>query len=104
MRFGLSDAQLAEITTILQKYQEVSLGIIFGSRAMGNYREASDIDLAIKGKGVTFMTEISISGELDDSELPFFCDVVNYHTINHPPFKEHINTEGVTFYRRDSRR
>ena len=54
-----------------------------------------------KSGGVTFKTEVSISGDLDDSELPFFCDVVNYHTINHPPFKEHIDTEGVTFYQRE---
>ena len=74
--------------------------MIFGSRAMGNYGIASDIDLAIKGKGLTFSTIASISGDLDDSELPFLCDVVNYHTIDHPPFKEHIDTEGVTFYRR----
>ena len=100
MRFGLSDAQLTEITAILQKYPEVSRGLIFGSRAMGNYGIASDIDLAIKGKGLTFSTIASISGDLDDSELPFLCDVVNYHTIDHPPFKEHIDTEGVTFYRR----
>ena len=66
---------------------------------MGNYGEASDIDLAIKGKELTFSTIVSISGDLEDSELPFLCDVVNYHTIDHPPFKEHIDTEGVTFYR-----
>ena len=54
MRFGLTEAQLAEITAILQKYPEVSRGLIFGSRARGNYAIASDIDLAIKGKDVTF--------------------------------------------------
>ena len=100
MRFGLTDAQLIEITAILQKYPEVSRSLIFGSRAMGNYGIASDIDLAVKGKGITLSTIASISGDLDDSELPLLCDVVNYHTIDHPPFKEHIDTEGVTFYRR----
>ena len=100
MRFGLTDAQLAEITAILQKYPEVSRGLIFGSRAMGNYGESSDIDLAIKGKGLTFSTIVSISSDFEDSEMPFLCDVVNYHTIDHPPFKEHIDTEGATFYRR----
>ena len=101
MRFGLTEAQLTEIITILQKYPEVNRGLIFGSRAMGNYDIASDIDLAIKGKDVTFKTEINISGDLEDSELPFLCDVVNYHSIDHPPFKEHIDSEGVIFYRRD---
>jgi len=100
VRFGLSEAQLAEIIAILQKYPEVSRGLIFGSRAMGNYGVASDIDLAIKGKDVTFKTELNISGDLEDSELPFLCDVINYNSIDHPPFKEHIDTEGVIFYRR----
>ena len=74
------------------------------NKAVHIYREEimSDIELAIKGKGVTFKTEVGISGDLDDSELPFFCDVVNYHTINHLPFKQHIDTAGVTFYRHDS--
>ena len=100
MRFGLSDAQLETITAILAKYEQVSRGIIFGSRAMGNYKEASDIDLAIKGKDITFSTILNISGDFDDSDLPLFFDVVNYHTIDHPPFKRHIDTKGVTFYRR----
>ena len=72
MRFGLTETQLTEITSILQKYPEVSRALIFGSRAMGNYGIASDIDLAIKGKGVTFKTEINISGDLDD-RLPLRC-------------------------------
>ena len=100
MRFGLSDAQLETITAILAKYEQVSRGIIFGSRAMGNYKEASDIDLAIKGKDITFSTILNISGDFDDSDLPLFFDVVNYHTIDHPPFKRHIDAKGVTFYRR----
>lgn len=100
MKFGLSDAQLATITAILAQYEQVSHGIIFGSRAMGNHKEGSDIDLAIKGKDITFSTIINISCDLDDSNLPFFCDVVNYHTIEHPPFKQHIDAEGVTFYLR----
>ena len=53
MKFGVEDHIIEEITRVLQEYPKVDKAYIFGSRAMGNYRLDSDIDIAIKGYDLT---------------------------------------------------
>lgn len=50
---GLIESDIRYITITLAKFDEIECGIIFGSRAIGNYKRGSDIDLAIKGKAIT---------------------------------------------------
>jgi predicted nucleotidyltransferase len=50
MKYGLSDKQLQEIKEILASYESVEQAVLFGSRAIDTYKEASDVDIAIKGK------------------------------------------------------
>ena len=49
MRFGLTDETITKINTVFVKYSEIEEVVLYGSRAKGNYREGSDIDLTLKG-------------------------------------------------------
>ena len=49
MRFGLKESILENISNILKKYKEVESAKIFGSRARGDYKNTSDIDIALFG-------------------------------------------------------
>lgn len=49
--FGLSNTVISEICNVFKMYPDIEEVLIFGSRAKGNYRTGSDIDLAAKGKG-----------------------------------------------------
>lgn len=49
-KFGLNEQSIRIITDILKKYPEIEQAIIYGSRAKGNYRIGSDIDLTFKGQ------------------------------------------------------
>ncbi len=40
----------------------------------------------------------TLSVKLDDLNLPYNIDLVNYQTINEPALKEHINRVGIVFY------
>ncbi|MGG7058087.1 nucleotidyltransferase domain-containing protein [Clostridium tertium] len=51
--FGLLDKDINYIKEALSKFSEIEKGIIFGSRAMGNYKKGSDIDLALIGENIT---------------------------------------------------
>ena len=53
MNYGLKKKDINSIIKSLQKFSEVDEAILFGSRAMGNYKKASDIDISIKGNNVT---------------------------------------------------
>ena len=49
MKFGLEVPVIENIISILEQYPKVDKAFVFGSRAKGNYRPDSDIDIAIKG-------------------------------------------------------
>ena len=95
MKYGLSEKQLNELLAIVTSQPEVEQLVLFGSRALGTYKEASDIDLAIKGSKVTDKTISRLKDAFEDSDLPFFVDVVDYQAIDKPKFKAHIDGKGV---------
>lgn len=49
-RFGLPVQVIQEINTVLARMPEVERAIIYGSRAKGNYKPGSDIDLTLVGE------------------------------------------------------
>ncbi len=98
MKYGLSKKQLNELLSIFADYSEVEEIILFGSRALSTYKEASDIDLAVKGKNVTDRTISHLKDALEESDLPFFADIVNYQTIDKPKFKQNIDEYGVVLF------
>lgn len=51
--FGLWESDLLAIRRVLEKYPEVRQALIFGSRAKGNYKPGSDVDIALKGDRIT---------------------------------------------------
>ena len=44
--FGLLDRDIKYIIKALEQHDEIEKAIIFGSRAMGNYKKGSDVDIA----------------------------------------------------------
>jgi uncharacterized protein len=97
-KFGLKDRDLNTIFEIFDRYSEIQLVHIFGSRAKGTQKPGSDIDLAIMNTGVSDTTIMKIKSELEDSSLPYFVDLVNFPKLKHPEFIEHIERVGKSFY------
>lgn len=73
--FGLKDEVVGKIRNVLDLFPTVTKCIIYGSRAMGNYRYNSDIDLTLEGDTITFSELLKIENELDDLLLPYQIDV-----------------------------
>ena len=101
MKYGLSDEQLTEICNIIGSYPQIEEAVIYGSRADGAYKEASDVDIAIKGE----KADQSIASKLkfyleEETYLPFFFDVVAYDASTSAELKEQIKTKGKTIYRK----
>ncbi|HBA65315.1 MAG TPA: restriction endonuclease subunit S [Methylococcaceae bacterium] len=101
MKYGLTDAQLQEIIAFIEQYSEVEQAILFGSRAMGTFKEASDVDIAIKGEKVTDSLAQRIKFDIEeDTYLPFFFDVIAYPSISNETLIKHIDDKGVVIFRR----
>ena len=101
MKYGLSIDQLDEIKQILAGYPAVETAVIFGSRAIDTYKEASDVDIAIKGEQADLNIALKIKDHLEEETyLPFFFDVVAYGSISSDELKKHIDTKGKVIFDR----
>ncbi|PWD97729.1 nucleotidyltransferase domain-containing protein [Marinilabilia rubra] len=98
--FGLSEKSFSEIISLLKNFPEIEQAKIFGSRATGNYKTGSDIDIAIFGKNVNQKSILNLMDAFEDSILPYFVDVLDYKTIKNIELKKHIDEAGVEFYRK----
>lgn len=87
------------IEKALKQFNEIEKAIVFGSRAMGNYKNGSDVDLAILGNNISTKVILQISDLLNEEYLlPYFFDVLNYDTIQNENLKNYINIQGKTIY------
>ena len=98
MKFGLEKRHLDFILQVLQKNIPHAKFYIFGSRAKGNYKEYSDIDIAVKLEEEMISTDIlgKILMEFSDSTLPYEVDVIDLNAID-DKFKNLINDSLVEF-------
>lgn len=102
MRFGLSDETINKISSVFNKYQAIEEAIIYGSRAKGDFREGSDIDLTLKGEKITSEILLSIKNDMDEINTPYLFDISIYQLITSNDLKEHINRAGIIFYKKES--
>lgn len=98
MKFGLDDKTIERMQTVLVRYPEVDKAVLYGSRAKGNYKMGSDIDLTLYGSGLTLTILHKIENELDDLLLPYKIDLSIFEQIADPAVIDHIRRVGVVFY------
>ena len=99
MLFGLPAQTSERIKKIFEKNAQVEEVILFGSRAKKNFKEGSDIDLAVKGT-ISFKDFLMLRSRLDDLNLPYTIDLVQYSSIEDKDVIEHIQRVGITFYKK----
>lgn len=99
--FGIAEKSWLLMMEAITGFPEIEKVLIFGSRAMGNYKPGSDIDLAVFGENVSFETVALLHGKLNEQlPIPYFVDVVNFNTIELEGLKQHILNEGKEIYNR----
>lgn len=95
---GLSEATIAKIISVFAAYPQLSKVMLYGSRAKGNYRTGSDIDLTLFGEALSYTQLGDITGQIDDLLLPYTFDISLFKQIDNPDLIEHINRIGIVFY------
>lgn len=102
MTFGLTDIEIQALRDTLASFPEIEEAIIYGSRARGTNRMASDIDLTLKGNGMTYLQLALLDEKIDDLYLPYFVDLSLFSMLNSPALLESIRREGKVFYNREA--
>jgi predicted nucleotidyltransferase len=100
MNHGLSDSTVAKIQGVLARYPAVEKAVLYGSRAKGNYKPGSDIDLTLVGSTLSNRVLADIADELDELLLPYSIDLSIFADLNHAELREHIERVGVVFYQK----
>ncbi len=96
--FGLSHQTREAIVSVFEKYKQVEKAVLYGSRAMGTYRNGSDIDLTLFGEQLDLSILHLIEDELDELFLPYKIDLSLHDHINNAALKDHIATVGKVLY------
>lgn len=83
---------------MFRRHPEVERAILYGSRAKGNYRAGSDIDLCLIGEKLTLTQRLKIENELDGLLLPYKIDLSLFRALDNPELVDHIRRVGAVFY------
>jgi len=101
MKYGLQENIIQKIQNLFAGFPEVDEVVLYGSRAKGNFRPGSDIDLSLKGDQLNLDALNKIDMLLDDLLLPYTFDLSVYWQIDNAELIDHIDRVGVTFYSKD---
>lgn len=97
--FGLTDKTINMINEIFSRYPAIEKVTIYGSRARGDHKNGSDIDLTIHGN-ITLDEKIHIAGLIDELPIPYTCDLSIFDEIKNENLIEHIERVGLNFYKK----
>jgi predicted nucleotidyltransferase len=92
--YGLKKETLEMILNAFTQYKQIHDVVLFGSRAIGTFKNGSDIDLCIKGD-INKKLLLSIMNDLDSLFLPYEIDLTIYDKIDNDDLKEHIDRVGI---------
>ena len=79
-------------------FEQIEQVVIYGSRAKGNYAPFSDVDITLKGLGLTSEILTKVIMQIDDLLLPYNFDISIYQNIKNPDVIAHIDRVGEILY------
>jgi predicted nucleotidyltransferase len=100
--YGLLEQDIHYIMKALKQFAEIDRAILFGSRALGNYKKGSDVDIAISGQKVTDKVIFELDDLLNEVyPLPYFFDIIHLEKLNNQNLIEQIENYGKILYVRN---
>lgn len=100
-RYGLPARVWENLGEAFKAGRGLEAVILFGSRARGDHRAASDIDLDLVGDDLSRTDQFRLETALDDLLLPWTIDLCYYHAISEPALKEEIDRWGVVVWQKE---
>ncbi len=95
---GLKEKYRQTLIQILTTYPGVEGAILFGSRARGNFRPGSDIDLALIGQTLTLADLIQLKDLIEQTNIPHKVDILLMHKLNNPNLHQSIQSNGIRWF------
>jgi len=102
-RLGLPPVTLQKLVSVFARHPAIRQVLVYGSRAKGNYRRGSDIDLTLQGPILSFAELMQIEDQIDDLLLPYTVDLNQYQQLSNRDLLDHIDRVGLVIYQRQTR-
>ena len=102
MPYGLKDIELAKLNEVFAANERIERVVLYGSRAKGNYKPFSDVDITLEGDELTHTDLSRLSLAIDDLLLPYQFDISIFHTLKNEALIDHIRRMGITIYEKES--
>ncbi|MBF0142947.1 MAG: nucleotidyltransferase domain-containing protein [Magnetococcales bacterium] len=103
MRHGLTADTVERIQGVLTHFPAVERALLYGSRARGDHKPGSDIDLTLCEESLISEQLAAIALELDDLMLPYTFDLSILDRLDHAALRRIVAREGVILYERQPR-
>jgi len=100
INIGIKEEAIQKLNNVFASYPGIDRVILYGSRAKGNYKYGSDIDLVLIAPQFTLTDLNKIENRIDDLLLPWKIDLALFHQIENPDLLEHIKRVGIAFYKK----
>ena len=100
MTDGLKERHRKAVIDIIAANAKVERAVLFGSRATGTFRPASDVDLALFGDRLSVSDQVNLTAAIDDLTIPQRVHLLLYGMIDSIALRNRIETQGVEWYRR----
>ncbi len=100
MKFGLKQRDIRTIQEVFRRFPQIKKVVMLGSRAMGNFKRGSDVDLAVMDNIKPEIVSKASYILNEETTLPYLFDLLHYKSISNKELKRHIDEEGVVFYER----
>lgn len=98
MPYGLKDIELEKLSKVFAANERIERVVLYGSRAKGNYKPFSDVDITLEGDELTHTDLNRTSLAIDDLLLPYQFDISIFHTLKNEALIDHIRRMGITIY------
>ena len=98
MTAGLERQDREVIIDILSANEKVERAVLYGSRVLGTFRSASDIDIALFGDSLTFSDIAQLAYTLEETTIPQKIDLLLYNTLANHDLRNHIEESGVEWF------
>lgn len=91
---GLPAQAVQNLLALIRGNPAVGRVVLYGSRAMGNWRPGSDIDLCLFAPAMTLVDLLRLGTDIDELLLPWKVDLCLWHQIDNAALREHIERVG----------
>ncbi|GAB6042364.1 type I restriction endonuclease subunit R, EcoR124 family [Endothiovibrio diazotrophicus] len=99
---GLPAEAVRRIREALAGFPQIDRAVLYGSRAKGNYRPGSDVDLTLKISGEPSLQFLyRVMDAVDELNLPWGFDLSLFAYLKNEELIRHIERKGVVFYDRE---